>query len=172
MNQQSAHNIELLCLKLENHLIPIYFDSYPALLENQIQDAVQEKRQGNYDLAISIYLDIFSYEEKVSSAIATYLYKVLIADATRLDLAYRLIVALEQEVVEKNGLTTIFGIPWGQTVHRTQLQNVLLTFSENRDMQPLYDYAKQLSGNDNYEMIATKQEVLFALYRMINKEPS
>ena len=102
-------------------------DDYPKRLEFTIQRAVEQKRQGNFNKAIEIYLNIFENEGRVFPAILDMLYKAVICTG-KIDFAYEVIAYGEAFAKKAWGPVSWMG-PWSQETRRKEFEEVLIALN-------------------------------------------
>lgn len=102
-------------------------DDYPPRLEYTIKRAVDQKRRGNFNEAVEIYLSIFVNEGRVFPAILDMLYKSVICTG-RVDFAYEVIAYGEAFAKKAWGPISWMG-PWSQETRRKELEEVLIACS-------------------------------------------
>lgn len=103
-------------------------DNYPTRLENRIQEAVELKRSGKFEDAVSIYLDIIDSEKRIYPAILEFMYKSVLCSG-RIDFAYEVIAYAEGFAKKAWGPSSWMG-PWSQETKRRELENVLAKCSD------------------------------------------
>ena len=98
-------------------------DDYPSRLESKIQQAVSLKRNGKFEKAIEVYLDIFERENRIFPGILDMMYKSVLCSG-RIDFAYEVIAYGEAFAKKAWGPSSWMG-PWSQETRRIELENVL-----------------------------------------------
>lgn len=103
-------------------------ENYPNRLEKDIQIAISKKRDGFFETAIDIYLNIFERERRIYPAIMEFLYKSVICTG-RLDFAYECIAYGEAFAKKCWGPRSWMG-PWSQETKRREFEDVLVKCHE------------------------------------------
>ena len=165
-------------------------NNYPMYLESTIQRAVSHKRNGEYDKAIDIYLDIFESTRRVYPAIMEFLYKVVLCSG-ELEFAYQVIVYAEIFAKKCWGTQHQFFGEWSQTSKRKEFERVLLetnkyqasiitngelSKSESdkllknflKKTELINELAKKYSGNPDYRMGLVQDSSFQKCYALYN----
>lgn len=96
---------------------------YPPYIENLVQKAVDLKRQGKFNEAIKIYLELITSEKRVFPVLLEYLYKTVLCTG-RLDFAYETIVMAENFIKRCWGPNSIYGT-WSQEDKRVEFEQII-----------------------------------------------
>ena len=134
--------------------VPYDVDPYSPYYEPMIKQAVQYKREGNYDDAIKCYIDIFKREKRFNTEIVRYLCKVLICDG-ELVLAFRFLCSAWYELSTKCGqhlLPSIPAIPWAQLFDATELMGACSCLVNTTDFHTFYIYVTAIANDPSYLM--------------------
>lgn len=137
--------------------IPVSVAPYPMGYEPMIQTAVRDKRSGNYDLAISMYLAIFEHMACGQTEIMRFLYKVLLCDE-ELGWAFETISLAERALKQQLG-SGQWGMPWAQTVAKRELVAACSQVVRG-NKKVLFDYIYDMAGNPNYSFCRGDEHLL------------
>lgn len=149
--------------------IPVNANAYPPVLEPYVQQAVSAKRNGLYEEAVNIYLDILESMNCANSSIMSYLFKVILC-AEEFALAYGLLAVMEEEITRKIGPQcpimafpggpVVGYIPWWFTEYKREMLNSSLQTIRSKNIQYLLEYVKNKSGNPNYRFTKSDSQIL------------
>lgn len=178
MNEQNKNELATLISAIKNGVKKIEVDPYPISLEPTIRLAVEEKRNGQYDEAIRLYLEIFKKPSGLNADIMAFLFKVLVCDG-ELVKAQEIIryaeEALISQVGEKAPLRLFPNGPvmgctkWKQTVYRDDLYNAcnegVLRFNGKISIPTfgvpvsLLQFARSMSGNPDFSYTCSHEKL-------------
>lgn len=158
--------------------LPYDVDPYSPYYEPMIKQAVQYKREGNYDDAIKCYIDIFKREKRFNTEIVRYLCKVLICDG-ELVLAYQLLAGAYYALSIKCGPHPnpfVPSIPWAQAEDGAKLLNACSVLANSWDVGTFSNYVASVAGNPTYlpkrshfQLISQAEEVVLITNKNIDK---
>lgn len=176
MDLKTKTRLEDLISSIEQKNISVNTDRYSPTLEYNIQTAVSYKREGNYDKAIEIYLDIFKQIKCVNSNIAAFMFKVIIC-AEEFYLAYKLITLVETEVIKRDGprapLVPFPGGPvlgyikWAHTEYKENLVLACKQSHLNNNINYLLEYVRPYAGNPTYTFKKSSAQILSEITKII-----
>ena len=158
--------------------LPYDVDPYSPNYEPIIKQAVQYKREGNYDEAIKCYVDIFKREKRFNTEIVRYLCKVLICDG-ELVLAFQLLTGAYYALSTKCGpypFPHLPSIPWAQAEDGAKLLNACSVLANSWDVSTFNNYVASVAGNltylpkcSHFQLISQAEEVVLITNSNINK---
>ena len=142
---------------------------YSPFYEPMIKQAVQYKREGNYEEAIRCYIKIFNEAKCFNTEIVRYLCKVLICDG-ELILAFRFLGAAFCELKIKCGPCPnpyAPSIPWAQFDDMDRLVRACFNFVHTQNIKTFCAYAAPIAGDPNYSPKCDPALLLMQAYRII-----
>ena len=133
-------------------------DSVPTIYNDQIQEAIDHKRKGRYSESLKLYLDIVSQSNYIYTGLTLNMYKPVMCSGNLECAALILCISFTGIGAYVN---TMFGqIPTEQSLHFKDLANAVTQYIYQNNVTVLKDYLTRLSGNNNYVIPISNQELL------------
>ena len=154
-----------------DHTLFLRYDvnPYSPFYEPTIKQAVQYKRQGNYEEAIRCYIKIFDEAKCFHTEIVRYLCKVLICDG-ELILAFRFLASSFSELKNKRGPCPnpyAPSVPWAQFDDMDRLVRACYDFVRTQNINTFCAYAARIAGDPNYSPKCDPALLLMQAYRIV-----
>jgi hypothetical protein len=135
--------------------VDIIVDKYPLELDEQVLKAEQLVKQGKFESAICIYLDIF--ENVVYADLMCNLYKVLLCEGLFF-YAYLVIDCAERAIVEKLGKNVYISkqtmslnyADWRETEYKKELVKFSNDIVQKDNYYGLLEYLRSISSDPEY----------------------
>lgn len=132
--------------------LPITTNNYPDSIEDDIQEAVQYKRSGNYDRSLEVYLDILKQQRILFTGVLNGLFKT-IAVKGYLKEAYTLLLKGNAAMSQSKTMNNPFGMSNGFKDHMNRMEEAV------KSERMLLQYLTSISGNPYYKLARSYQEI-------------
>lgn len=138
-------------------------ERYPASMHAMIDEAVELKRNGQYEESIDIYIELTRDSRTLYSGILMYLYKVVASAGYLAEGLCLLEIGKDLYDSDPSPVHVMAGIPSNFHVHLHQL------FSACRSESDLYSYLQSISGNASFTLERDYLQMLDDLYNYIQR---
>ena len=178
MNNKTLNRLLEFVNSVKSGQLSVNANGYSPTIEPQVQQAVALKRNGQYDDAVNIYLDLLKDMRCANSELTAYLYKVVIC-AEQFYLGYQLLTVMETAISKTLGpkcpLRLFPGGPvmgyinWWTTDYKQELYSACIQAQRNRSTWELLEYVRPKSGNPSYKFSNSDSEILRQVSQILSE---